>query len=95
MLFSNSIKLRAFSLSADTVSLQYMPRCLRSTVTCAKNLLPLFEPGLPGSHKQKRPDQPSKKPNSTEKSQIQDKYTTTPTKHQNALSKGNIHIFYT
>jgi len=40
-----------------------------------------FMPGLPGSHKQKRRDQPLKRPNRTEKSQIRDKYTTTPSKH--------------
>jgi len=54
-----------------------------------------FKPGLPGSHKQKRPDQPLKKANSTEKSQIRDKYITTPLKHPNALLKGSIYIFYT
>ena len=51
------------------------------------------EAGLSGSHKQKRPNQPLKTPNSTEKSQIQDKYTTS-WKHPNALSKGNIHIYF-
>jgi len=47
---------------------------------------------LPGIHKQKKPDQPLKKPNGTEKSQIKDKYTLTPLKHPNALLKGNIKI---
>jgi len=32
-----------------------------------------------------------KKPNSTEKSQIYDKHTTTPIKQPNALLKGNIY----
>jgi len=50
--------------------------------------------GLPGSHKQKRPDQPLKKPNSTEKSQIHDKYTT-PLKLPIAPLKGVMYIFYT
>jgi len=31
-----SIKLRAFPISAVTVSLHYLPRCLRSTATCSK-----------------------------------------------------------
>jgi len=43
---------------------------------------------MPGSHKQKRLDQPLKKPNSTEKRQIHAKYKTTPSKHLNA------HILY-
>jgi len=37
---------------------------------------------------------PQKKPNSTEKSQIHDKYTT-PLKHPNAFLKGKMYIFYT
>jgi len=36
-----------------------------------------------------------KKPNSTEKSQINDKYAKTPLKHPNALLKGKMYIFYT
>jgi len=54
-----------------------------------------YTTGLPGSHKQKRPDQPLKKQNSTEKSQIHDKYTTTPLKHPNAVLKCNMYIFCT
>ena len=38
---------------------------------------------------------PWKKPNSTEKTQIHDKYTITPSKHPNALLKGTMYIFYT
>jgi len=34
--FSHSINLRAFPLLAVTVSLNYLPRCLRSKVTCGK-----------------------------------------------------------
>jgi len=34
--FSRNIKLRDLPLSTATVSLQYLPRCLRSTVTCGK-----------------------------------------------------------
>jgi len=33
--------------------------------------------------------------NSTEKSQIPNKYTTTPLKHPNVVLKGNIYIFCT
>jgi len=36
MLFITQYKLRAFRLSAVTVSLHYLPRCLRSTVTCGE-----------------------------------------------------------
>ena len=35
--FSHSMKLRGLPLSAVTVLLHYLPRCLRSTVTCGKN----------------------------------------------------------
>ena len=35
-LFSHSIKLRGLPLSATTVSLRHLPRCLRSAVTCGK-----------------------------------------------------------
>jgi len=49
---------------------------------------------LPGSHKQKSPINPLKKPNSTETSQIYDKHTTTPIKNPNVLLKGNIYIFH-
>jgi len=35
-LFSHSIKLRGLPLSAITVSLRHLPRCLRSAVTCGK-----------------------------------------------------------
>jgi len=34
--FSHSIKLRSLPLSAVTVSLDYLPRCVRSTITCGK-----------------------------------------------------------
>jgi len=37
--FSQSIKLRGLPLSAVTVSLHYLPRCLRSTVPCRKTLI--------------------------------------------------------
>jgi len=43
----------------------------------------------------KRQINPWKKPKSTEKSQIHDKYTTTPLKHPNALLKGIMYMFYT
>jgi len=36
MLFITQYKLRAFWLSAVTVSLHYLPRSLRSTVTCGE-----------------------------------------------------------
>jgi len=52
-------------------------------------------PGLPGSHKQKRSDEPLKKAKSHQKSQKQDKYTTTPLKHPNVFLKGNIRMFCT
>jgi len=45
MLFSHSVKLRAFPL-ADTVSLHYMPIfCVRQS-HAVKRLLPLFEANL-------------------------------------------------
>jgi len=56
------------------------------------NTHPWLRAGLPGSHKQKRPDQPM--PNSTEKSQIYDKYTKVPLKHPNVLMKGNMYIIH-
>jgi len=53
-----------------------------------------FRQGCQVVMSKKRPDQPLKKPNSIDKSQMQDKYTTTPLKHPNALLKDNIHVFF-
>jgi len=48
---------------------------------------------VPGSHNQKRPNQPLKKDKYHQKIQIQDIYKTIPLKHPNALSKRQyVHI---
>jgi len=64
---------------------------IRQALCCFR----LSLPGLPGGHKQKRPDQPLKTPNRTKKSQKQDKIQSNISKTpKRAFKTQYTHIFY-